>query len=1201
MSADFQEVKGIFLTALEKASPLERAAYLDVACGSDLELRQRVETLIKASEQSAAFLDQPAAAMSETQAYRPISERAGSVIGPYKLLEQIGEGGFGVVFMAEQLQPVRRKVALKVLKPGMDTRQVVARFEAERQALAIMDHPNIARVFDGGMTETGRPYFVMELVRGETITEYCDRNHLPPRERLELFVTVCQAVQHAHQKGIIHRDLKPSNVLVTVHDTAPVVKVIDFGVAKAMGQELTDRTLFTAFAQMIGTPLYMSPEQAGQSGLDIDTRSDIYSLGVLLYELLTGTTPFDRQRFKQAAYDEIRRIIREEEPPKPSTRLSGTEELPSVAANRGLDPKKLSSLVRGELDWIVMKALEKDRNRRYETANSFAIDVQRYLADEPVQACPPSAGYWLRKFARRNRAVLLTSSLVAVALLIAMSGVGWAIRDRSARQSRVEAQAEVILESTDRLMKDQNWDEARAAARRAEDLLAGSESHGTVQNRLADVLKDVGFVERLEQIRNYSATIVSSRIDDAGTVRRYEKAFREFGVDVTSMPAGSAAAALRERAAIVQPMTAALDTWIECRRRWLGTIDAQCQVLADLAQQLDSDPVRNRLRASLGQAVTPETHNEVRQFAESLDARSQPPATLRAVTMTLRRAGLDHVAEGFLRRAQSAHPGDFWLNFELAHLMTDLEKFEDAVRFGSIALGIQPTNSAAQNNLGVALEHHGKVDEALGCYLRAVELDPKDALVRDNLGVVFRAQGRLDEAAEQFRAATERDPHYVSAHMNLSGVLLSQNNVEAAIAVDRGAVAANPNHALLHYNLGVALIAGNQRTEAIASYREAIRLDPNLARAHNNLGLALRHENKLDEAVTHIRRAIELEPNYALAYCSLGSVRMQQGDLDDAMVQYRRALELDGACLSAHGGLGTALARLRQFHEAIVSFQKVLSLDPTSAWAHQQIGHALRALGELTEAARSYQSAVDLDPANASNHSNLATALRELKSHDQAEAAQRRAISLDPKLAGAHYNLGLILADKQRFDEALIAYREAVRLDPALAKAHTNLGIALAKLGKQREAIDAYRTALRHEPNLDEAQFNLAWILLMAESPDLREPGEGLHLARGAIATNPKDSDWWFTFALAHYRTGDTPTAAVALRRRRELLQDDDAVQLLLLAMVDWQMNRKDEARRHYDRARPLLQNDTSDATVRDLLRTEAERLLGIGKEGAME
>ena len=320
------------------------------------------------------------------------------MIGPYKLLQQIGEGGMGTVFMAEQTQPGAAQGRPEGHQAGHGHRgRSIARFEAERQALALMDHVNIARVFDGGTTETGRPYFVMELVHGVPITKYCDDNHLTPRERLELFVPVCQAIQHAHQKGIIHRDIKPSNVMVTLYDGKPVPKVIDFGVAKATEQKLTERTLFTQYGTMVGTLEYMSPEQAEMSALGVDTRSDIYSLGVLLYELLTGSTPLTHKRMKEAAYAEILRMIKEEEPPKPSTRLSDSgEALASISAKRHTEPAKLTKLVRGELDWIVMKTLEKDRNRRYETANGFAADVQRYLDDEPVQACPPSAGYRFR-------------------------------------------------------------------------------------------------------------------------------------------------------------------------------------------------------------------------------------------------------------------------------------------------------------------------------------------------------------------------------------------------------------------------------------------------------------------------------------------------------------------------------------------------------------------------------------------------------------------------------------------------------------------------------------------------------------------------------------------------------------------------------------------------------------------------------------
>jgi serine/threonine protein kinase/Tol biopolymer transport system component len=413
-----KDIEAIYHGALEKEAGRERAAYLDSACGNNAALREHIEALLKANEDAGNFLDTPPADVGAALDDAPLTERPGTVIGRYKLLEKIGEGGMAVVYMAEQQEPIRRKVALKIIKLGMDTKSVIARFEAERQALALMDHPNIAKVLDAGATETGRPYFVMELVKGVSITGYCDANSLSTKERLELFIQVCNAVQHAHQKGIIHRDIKPTNVMVTLHDGKPVPKVIDFGIAKAINQKLTEKTLFTRYAHIIGTPAYMSPEQAELSDLDIDTRTDIYSLGVLLYELLTGTPPFGEEELRKAGYIEMQRVIREQEPAKPSTKLSTLgKTLTDIAKLRSATPEVLTRAVRGDLDWIVMKSLEKDRARRYETANGLALDLRRHLEHEPVVARGPSTTYRLQKFLRRHR-----SQTVAALAIAAVAG-----------------------------------------------------------------------------------------------------------------------------------------------------------------------------------------------------------------------------------------------------------------------------------------------------------------------------------------------------------------------------------------------------------------------------------------------------------------------------------------------------------------------------------------------------------------------------------------------------------------------------------------------------------------------------------------------------------------------------------------------------------------------------------------------------------
>jgi tetratricopeptide (TPR) repeat protein len=446
MNDRLAKAEAIFHDALE-LPPEQRETFVQKTCGEDADLRHEVAALLQAAGIADRWLHEPGQGerlpgRSHAEAGPREPEGPGTRIGRYKLLEQIGEGGFGVVYMAEQQEPVRRRVALKIIKVGMDTRSVVARFEAERQALALMDHPNIAKVLDGGATELGRPYFVMELVRGVPITEFCDQNRLTNPQRLDLFVQVCAAVQHAHHKGVIHRDLKPSNVLVTMHDDRPVPKIIDFGIAKATEHRLTEKTLFTRFHQFIGTPAYMSPEQTGISGLDVDTRSDIYSLGVLLYELLAGRTPFDTKALLEAGYEEIQRTIREKEPPSMSHRLSALspDELTTTAQRRRVEPLGLGRELRGDLDWIVMKCLEKDRTRRYETANLLALDIGRHLAQEPVTACPPGAAYRFGKFVRRNKFAFAAGTAVAAALIAGLATALLALARERAANERAEQQ-----------------------------------------------------------------------------------------------------------------------------------------------------------------------------------------------------------------------------------------------------------------------------------------------------------------------------------------------------------------------------------------------------------------------------------------------------------------------------------------------------------------------------------------------------------------------------------------------------------------------------------------------------------------------------------------------------------------------------------------------------------------------------------------
>ena len=504
--SNLNRIKPIFSAALDKHG-MDRQSYLDEACGEDADLKAQVVALLKAHEEAEDFLSEPAVGSDVTLDSEPLAEGRESVIDRYKLLEHIGEGGMAVVYMAEQERPIRRKVALKIIKPGMDTKSIMARFEAERQALAIMDHPNIAKVFDAGATDTGRPYFVMELVHGVSITEFCDQQKLPMQVRLALFSEVCNAVQHAHQRGIIHRDLKPSNIMVTMHDDQAVPKVIDFGIAKATNQRLTEKTMFTRYAQMIGTPAYMSPEQAQMSGLDIDTRSDIYSLGVLLYELLTGTAPFSDEQLREAGYLEMQRIITEEEPAKPSTRLSTLgDTITDIAKQRCCSADMLRKTLRGDLDWIVMKALEKNRTRRYETASSFKRDIHRYMKHEPVHARRPGTVYRLQKYLCRHR-VHVIAALAAVFLM------GAAITVVTMKYNDMRRQAEVEQIRRDQQERTDRAEDSKALQQVRESLAKGHHENAMAQVRQLLPSRHVGPEARLL----YASILIYQTEDEAAT------------------------------------------------------------------------------------------------------------------------------------------------------------------------------------------------------------------------------------------------------------------------------------------------------------------------------------------------------------------------------------------------------------------------------------------------------------------------------------------------------------------------------------------------------------------------------------------------------------------------------------------------------------------------------------------------------------
>jgi eukaryotic-like serine/threonine-protein kinase len=1033
--------RSIFDAAIDIVDADQRAAYLKQACGDNAEFRRHLDELIAAQAKIGSFLDQPIAPPKPTTDYLPLPERPGTVIGPYKLLEQIGEGGFGVVFMAEQHRPIRRKVALKVLKPGMDTRQVVARFEAERQALALMDHPNIAHVFDGGETASGRPYFVMELVRGVPVTDFCDQSHLPVRERLNLFINICQAVQHAHQKGVIHRDLKPSNVLVTLHDGTPVPKVIDFGIAKAAGQPLTDKTLFTNFAQMIGTPLYMSPEQAQMSGLDVDTRTDVYALGVLLYELLTGTTPFDKERLRTAAYDEIRRIIREEEPARPSTRLSTLgQAAQTVSANRGSEPRKLSASFRGELDWIVMKALEKDRNRRYESASAFAADIRRYLDNEPVQACPPTAGYRFRKFARRNKRVLATAALVASIVLPAIgaaaASIGWAARDRAARQAALEQEAGWALEEAETWYRRDNVPEAQAAVKRAEGLLAGGGGSAVLGERVRRWQADLLMVKKLDAIRLLQSELKGDQFDLAAADPAYAAAFRDYGLDMSALEPAAAAEIIRS-STICEQLVAALDDWmIWIKPREDGAGRDRLHAVARLA---DPDDWRNRFRDSAHQG----DRRVLEQLADRAEVVNLSPTSIVLLGRALQSVGAVRKALIVLSAAQERHPTDFWLNVEVgAVLLWKMKpaRCPQAAGYFRAALALRPDNAGVYCNLGGALRQPPEqLDQAISAYQKAVKLQPDYCEAYKGLAAIYRQKEAWADAIAALREAIRIVPTYDKTHNDLAVALHNSGQLDEAVAEYRKAIRLNADNAITHNNLGAVLTDQDLLDAAIEEYRKAIALKPDFHTAHRSLGLALHKKGLLDEAIAEHRAAINLKPDDAIGHNNHGASLREKGLAAESIVAFRRALALNPKFGRAHYNLALALGAtgdrkgaIAEYREAIAAYAKAIESAPRNAPLLNALSWLLAncPYAEIRDAARAVELAtkvVSLAPAEANGWNTLGTAhyragdwQAAITALEKATALRRVPDSLDwLLLAMAHWQLANKEQARQCYDKAI--------------------------------------------------------------------------------------------------------------------------------------------------------------------------------------
>jgi serine/threonine protein kinase/tetratricopeptide (TPR) repeat protein len=1156
----------IFIAALQHEDAAQRRAYLDRACGTDAALRQHLEGLLEICARASGFLESPPANLTVDQ---PLPEGAGTVIGPYKLLEQIGEGGFGVVYMAEQHEPIRRKVALKILKPGMDSRQVIARFEAERQALALMDHPNIAKVLDAGQTGSGRPYFVMDLIKGLPITEYCDQGQLTPRQRLELLVDVCQAVQHAHQKGIIHRDLKPSNVLVTLQDGKPLVKVIDFGIAKALGQQLTDKTVFTGFAQMIGTPLYMSPEQAALSNVDVDTRSDIYSLGVLLYELLTGTTPFDKERLKEVGYDEMRRIIREEEPPRPSTRISTLGKAAStVSTQRKSDSKRLSQLMRGEMDWIVMKALEKDRNRRYETASAFAADVQRYLHDEPVLACPPSAAYRLRKFVRRNKGLVLAATLVLAVLLVGIIGTTWGLVEAS---EAVDAEAAQRL-TAEKAQKAAEADRDRAARARDRTRQALDQMTSDITGDSLTTQIDLSPQQKkfLTEVLQYYRDFAGEKTDDLAMYERSADAARRVGlIEWRLGRMEEAAAAFRQardelaKLAVKFPDVPPNRSRLSANHHDLGIV---LTALAQHREALQSFQAARKIREELVKEFPAvpkyrhwlaQTHEGLGSLFDDLDRDEEALNASRAALAMLEKLVDEFPDELNYRLSLASSLDNVGPTYgKLGQPKKELEAHQAAVTHLEKLLVDHPadpllrqTLAKTHSNLGNLLRSRGQWKESLQSFLAAIVLQEnlaaefpgvpncrhQLATSHLNLGILFRQLGQWKEAWEAVRKAQA---------------------LNAKLATDFPAVPYFRRAlAMSHTSLG-DLLYREKPEEALATYRKGLELYKKLAAevptepryrdemavAQHNFAALLDRLGKRTQALDTMQTAVELRKNLVKEFPGSRGYRQHLAQAHNSLLILFKNNGMRTEALAAH----REALRLQQ--KLVADFRAVPECRKELAVCHHAMGELLWDQGQWLEALKDYQVAITI-------RENLAAEF-----HDEPD--YRKELAQDYlHLGGKLRELGQLKEAQKVSQAALDLCRDLVRDFPAvneyrlyLAASYNNMALLHKLLGPVEQAQADFQAAreqidrlVKEFPAMPAYQQELAEVLynqanqfrLLDQGPEARAAFQAVLVVlekltadfpkvpayRRELATTYNDLGWALT------ESGKLPEALATLRK----------------------------------------------------------------------